>query len=204
MLAAPRHGVALMLEPQHDHANVYIRLQRIADWCLRRERCNEQRHAPRGKVAPQELDVVIEVPRGSFLKRGSTGHVDFISPLPCPFNYGSVPEYLGLEGDLLDAVVLGPRLRFGSKVRVKAWGAVVLTDRGMTDDKLICSNQPVSETQRRRVLQFFHFYAKCKGLLNLWRRRPGRNACDGWCEPEQALARARPRDATWHGSPVEF
>ena len=153
---------------------------------------------------PQELDVVIEVPRGSFLKRGSTGHVDFISPLPCPFNYGSVPEYLGLEGDLLDAVVLGPRLRFGSKVRVKAWGAVVLTDRGMTDDKLICSNQPVSETQRRRVLQFFHFYAKCKGLLNLWRRRSGRNACDGWCEPEQALARARPRDATWHGSPVEF
>jgi inorganic pyrophosphatase len=53
--------------------------------------------------------VVIEVPRGSFLKRGSTGHVDFISPLPCPFNYGSVPIYLGLEGDLLDALVLGKR-----------------------------------------------------------------------------------------------
>jgi inorganic pyrophosphatase len=40
---------------------------------------------------PPEIEVVIEVPRGSFLKRGSTGHVDFISPLPCPFNYGSVP-----------------------------------------------------------------------------------------------------------------
>ena len=153
---------------------------------------------------PREVDVVIEIPRGSFLKRGSTGQVDFISPLPCPFNYGSVPEYLGLEGDLLDAVVLGPRLRVDSRVRVKAWGAVVLTDRGMTDDKLICSDQPINETQRRRVLQFFHFYAKCKGLLNLWRRRPGRNACDGWCDPGQALARARPRDETWRGSPVEF
>ena len=43
-----------------------------------------------------EVDVVIEIPRWSFLKRGSTGHVDFISPLPCPFNYGSVPDYLGL------------------------------------------------------------------------------------------------------------
>ena len=161
---------------------------------------------PRREATPQsqEVDVVIEVPRGSFLKRGSTGHVDFISPLPCPFNYGSVPEYLGLEGDLLDAVVLGPRLRFGSTVRVKAWGAVVLTDRGMTDDKLICSDHPLSEAQRRRVLQFFHFYAKCKGLLNLWRRRPGRNACEGWCEPGQALARARPRDESWEGSPVEF
>jgi hypothetical protein len=33
------------------------------------------------------LDVVIEVPRGSFVKRGSSGSIDFISPLPCPFNY---------------------------------------------------------------------------------------------------------------------
>ena len=157
-----------------------------------------------GHEAAPELDVVIEIPRGSFLKRGSTGHVDFISPLPCPFNYGSVPSWLGLEGDLLDAVVLGPRLRFGSKVRVKAWGAVVLTDRGMTDDKLICSTQPLSETERRRVLQFFHFYAQCKGLLNVWRRRPGRNACEGWCEAAQALARARPRADSWQGPPIEF
>src|SRR5438093_9160283 len=86
---------------------------------------------------PPEVEVVIEVPRGSFLKRGSTGHIDFISPLPCPFNYGSIPAYVGLEGDLLDAVVLGPRLLLATWVRVKAWGAVILTDRGMTDDKLI-------------------------------------------------------------------
>jgi inorganic pyrophosphatase len=72
-------------------------------------------------LAVPEVDVVIEIPRGSFLKRGSTGHVDFISPLPCPFNYGSVPNYLGLEGDLLDAVVLGPRLRLGTSLRVRAW-----------------------------------------------------------------------------------
>jgi len=151
-----------------------------------------------------EVDVVIEVPRGSFLKRGSTGHVDFVSPLRCPFNYGSVPSYVGLEGDLLDAVVLGPRLPLGTRVRVKAWGAVILTDRGMTDDKLICCDQPVSPTERRKVLRFFHFYAKCKGLLNAWRRRPGRNACEGWCEAGHALARARPRDDTWQGPPVEF
>ena len=62
-----------------------------------------------------ELDVVIEVPRGSFLKRGSTGRVDFVSPLPCPYNYGSVPQYIGLEGDLLDALVLGPPLPLGTR-----------------------------------------------------------------------------------------
>jgi inorganic pyrophosphatase len=151
-----------------------------------------------------EVDIVIEVPRCSFVKRGSTGHVDFISPLPCPFNYGSVPSHLGLEGDLLDALVLGPRLPLGAQVRAKAWGAVMLTDRGMSDDKLICCDHPVSPAERRKVLRFFHFYARCKGLLNAWRRRPGRNACEGWCEAAQALARARPRDDTWQGPPVEF
>jgi len=154
--------------------------------------------------APPQVQVLIEIPRGSFLKRGSTGHVDFVSPLPCPFNYGSVPQFVGLEGDLLDAVVLGPRLARGSRVEVKAWGAVTLTDRGMSDDKLICSREPLSGGERRRVLRFFRLYAKCKGLLNLLRRRPGRNACEGWCDAREAIARAQPRDATWRGPPVPF
>jgi len=157
-----------------------------------------------GTQTPPEVEVLIEIPRGSFIKRGSTGHVDFVSPLPCPFNYGSVPQYVGLEGDLLDAVVLGPRLPLGTRTRVRAWGAVVLTDRGMTDDKLICSHEPLSPRQRRRVLRFFHFYAKCKGLLNLLRRRPGRNACDGWSDANAAIARARVRDASWKGPPIPF
>ena len=150
------------------------------------------------------VEVVIEIPRGSFLKRGSTGRIDFVSPFPCPFNYGSVPAFVGLEGDLLDAVVLGPRLALGSRVRVPAWGAVTLTDRGMSDDKLICSERPVNARERRMVLRFFRFYAVCKGLLNMLRRRPGRNACDGWLEPAQAIARARPRDDAWRGPPVPF
>jgi inorganic pyrophosphatase len=152
----------------------------------------------------EELEVLIEVPRGSFVKRGSTGAVDFLSPLPCPFNYGSVPQYLGLEGDLLDAVVLGPRLPLGSRVRMKAWGAITLTDRGMSDDKLICSHSPPTGAERASLLRFFRFYARCKALLNLWRRRPGRNACEGWRTAEEALARARPRDASWRGPPVPF
>ena len=151
-----------------------------------------------------ELEVVIEVPRGSFFKRGSSGSVDFISPLPCPFNYGAVPTHLGLEGDLLDALVLGPRLRYGTRTRVRAWGAISLMDRGMSDDKLVCSDRPPSADDIRKVLAFFHFYARCKGLLNLWRRRPGRNACDGWCSAAEAIARARPLPGAWTGAPVPY
>ena len=151
-----------------------------------------------------DVEVVIEVARGSFLKRGATGRIDFVSPLPCPFNYGAVPTHLGLEGDLLDALVLGPRLRFGTRIRVKVWGAITLTDRGMFDDKLVCSGHPPSAAEWRQVLRFFHFYARCKGLLNLLRHRPGRNACEGWCSSAVALGRARPLTEGWARSPVPF
>lgn len=155
-------------------------------------------------IDPMPVEVIVEIPRGSFLKRGSTGRIDFVSPLPCPFNYGSVPTHIGLEGDLLDAVVLGRRIAAGTRLHTLAWGAVTLTDRGMCDDKLICSATPLLPEQRDEVLRFFRFYARCKGLLNVWRCRPGRNACDGWIEAQQALARARPRGADWTGPPVEF
>lgn len=155
-------------------------------------------------LEPPLVEVVVEIPRGSFLKRGSSGRVDFVSPLPCPFNYGSVPDYIGLEGDLLDALILGPRLPMGTRKRVKAWGAVTFMDRGMADDKLICSDVFPEASEREAVLRFFRFYAKCKGMLNIWRGRPGRNACDGWCEAAEALGRAKPRDDLWRGSPLDF
>ena len=160
--------------------------------------------APNSPIEAPEVEVIIEVPRGCFLKRGSTGGIDFVSPLPCPYNYGSVPDYLGLDGDLLDALVLGPRLPRGTKVRTRAWGAVTLMDRGMKDDKLICSDRVPDARQRAEILRFFSFYAKCKAMLNIWRRRPGRNACEGWCEASYALARARQRPGGWRKPLVDF
>jgi len=151
-----------------------------------------------------EVEVEIEVPRGSFLKRGASGRVDFVSPLPCPYNYGAVPTLLGLEGDRLDALVLGRRLPRGARLRLPAWAAVTLTDRGLCDDKLICSVERPSPAQIDRVLRFFRFYARCKGLLNRLRHRPGRNACDGLRGARDALARARPLPAGWQGPDVPY
>lgn len=150
------------------------------------------------------VEVVVEIPRGSFLKRGSTGRIDFVSPLPCPFNYGSVPDYLGLEGDLLDALVLGPRLPLGTRIRVAARGAVGLRDRGMYDDKLVCSAQALTASRRDAVLRFFRVYAFCKHFLNLYRGRPGPTRCEGWQDAGAAIARALPRDAAWRGPSVPY
>lgn len=141
---------------------------------------------------PPMVEVVIEIPRGSFLKRGSNGHVDFVSPFPCPYNYGSVHQYIGGEGDFLDALVLGPRLAIGSRVLVSAYGAVGLSERFMYDDKLVCASQPVTAGERNRIVWFFHTYSFCKGILNLLRGQRGRSRCEGWGDASAAIARAVP------------
>jgi inorganic pyrophosphatase len=146
------------------------------------------------------LDVIIEIPRGSFLKRGSNGELDFVSPIPCPFNYGSVPVFIGMDGDLLDAVVLGPRLPMGTKLSVPVWGAIGMLDHGKHDDKLICSKSPVAPWKRRLIILFFMIYAKAKSLINLSRGLRGSNSCEGWLKADTALARAIPRyQSDWKG-----
>lgn len=153
---------------------------------------------------PPGVEVVIEIPRGSFLKRGTSGHIDFVSPLPCPYNYGSIHEYIGGEGDFLDAVVLGPRLPIGSRVRVNAYGAVGLSERFMYDDKLICGLRPVSSREQRNVVRFFRVYAFCKGVLNVIRRRAGRSWCHGWGNAVDAIERAVPIDKASHRPKTDF
>jgi inorganic pyrophosphatase len=138
------------------------------------------------------VEVCVEIPRGSFLKRGSTGEVDFVSPMPCPYNYGSVREYLGGDGDFLDAIVLGPRLPRGARVRVPARGAVRMSERDVHEDKLVCAQQPVGARERRRLLVFLRRYARCKSVLNTLRGKIGQVRCEGWDDASAAIGRASP------------
>ena len=126
------------------------------------------------------VDVVIEVPRGSFLKRGSSGRIDFVSPLPCPFNYGSVPALPAADGDAQDAVVLGPRLSAGQWLRVPVRGLIRFIDDGQQDDKLICAYRPLTAGDRRVVAGFFEIYALCKRLMYFARGQRRRTQCLGW------------------------
>ena len=141
---------------------------------------------------PPSVEVVIEIPRGSFLKRGSSGIVDFVSPVPCPYNYGSIHQYIGGDREFLDAIVLGPRLSVGTKVRVNAYGAVGVSERFMHDDKLVCAMKPISSHERRNVLLFLRLYVLCKGLLNVIRGHTGRTRCEAWGDASAAIARAKP------------
>ena len=135
------------------------------------------------------VEVRIEVPRGSFVKRDARGAIEFLSPLPCPFNYGSVPTLPAADGDAQDAVVLGPRLPAGQWLRVPVRGLIRFIDDGQQDDKLICAYRPLTAADRRLVAGFFKIYALCKRLMHFARGRHRRTQCLGWAESAAPAAR---------------
>lgn len=128
---------------------------------------------------PRRVEVIIEVPRGNFVKRelqGRTLVTEYLSPLPCPFNYGCSPDLAGDDGDPLDVVVLGPRMDLGSKVSAPVVGIVRFQDAGRSDDKLIASELPPTPGERLLIDGFFRVYAKARRLINLAKGLEGRTA----------------------------
>lgn len=115
-------------------------------------------HIPAERL-PAEVDWVIEVPKGGFVKRDAKGHIDFVSPLPCPFNYGSSPNTVGPDGEGVDVVVLGPRLSRGETGRLPLVGRVRFRDQGQDDPKWICAAEPLSEGDLTLLDRFFSAYA---------------------------------------------
>lgn len=107
---------------------------------------------------------MIEVPAWTFVKRTPNGEVDFVSPLPSPFNYGSVVGTISADGDPLDALVLGPRLALGDRVKTTAYAEVDFLDAGVRDPKRICGRRP-SIIDKARVIAFFRVYALAKRAL---------------------------------------
>ena len=131
---------------------------------------------------PDRVELVIEVPRGSFIKRElRDGRLvrDYVSPVPSPFNYGCVPDCAGEDGDPLDVVVLGPRLPAASRHDLPVVGVVRFVDAGQTDDKLVASDHVPTPAERRRMSRFFRLYAVARRLLNLRRGLRGTTAYRG-------------------------
>ncbi len=129
---------------------------------------------------PERVRVIVEVARFSFVKRKDDGSIDFVAPLPSPFNYGSVPGTRSGDGDRLDAIVLGPRLRRGVEVERRVLDVVRFIDAGQDDPKLVCGEGELGEEDRARVERFFRVYAWAKRLLHRLRGRRGRTAFEGW------------------------
>jgi len=122
---------------------------------------------------PEHAEVIVDAPRFSWAKRRDDGGIDFVSPVPCPFNYGSVPGTLSGDGDRIDALVLGPRLPRHSRHSLPVLGVVRFVDAGEQDPKWICGRAPLQKHDLALIEAFFRVYAVAKGTLNFLRGRSG-------------------------------
>ena len=127
------------------------------------------------------VTVRVELPAWSFVKRRADGEVDLISPLPCPWAYGALPDFTGGDGDPLDAIVLDIPGQRGESVATIVQGVVRFTDAGQVDDKLVCALEPPTPRQRAAVVAFLRGYAMVKRGVHRLRGRSGRTAVGEAC-----------------------
>lgn len=99
-----------------------------------------------GENAPQIVNVIIEIPKGSsnkyeFDKELGLVVLDRVQPsaMKQPYDYGFVPQTLSDDGDPLDALVVMDEPLFpGVLVAARPVGVLQMLDDGEGDEKLIC------------------------------------------------------------------
>ncbi|MEM6928815.1 MAG: inorganic diphosphatase [Myxococcota bacterium] len=119
------------------------------------------------------VDIVIEIPRGSRVKRRPDGSIEYASPVAVPFDYGCVPGILSGDGDPLDVIVLGGPRPAGTRLTLPVRGVVPFVDAGREDPKLCCAEAPLTDADRRQLARFFWWFARAKRMLNVLRGAGG-------------------------------
>ncbi|MDE1865129.1 MAG: inorganic diphosphatase [Candidatus Micrarchaeota archaeon] len=98
-----------------------------------------------GKKAPEVVNVVIEIPKGSNVKYEYRPDKDIIevdrilfTAMTYPFNYGFVPGTMGGDNDPLDIVVLSSAsFSTGTLVQARPIGVLLTKDEEGVDSKVI-------------------------------------------------------------------
>lgn len=161
---------------------------------------------PIGKNAPEEVNVIIEVPMGGnpvkyeLDKESGAMFVDrFLhTAMYYPCNYGFVPHTLSDDGDPVDAAVLGQHVVApGVVIPSRPVGVLLMEDESGVDEKILCvpidrlhpyyENVTSIEHVRPILLeQLAHFFSHYKDL------EPGKWVkVQGWEGPQKAMALIR-------------
>ncbi|MEX0649439.1 MAG: inorganic diphosphatase [Candidatus Andersenbacteria bacterium] len=152
---------------------------------------------PAGDNAPDEINVVVEIPKGSqnkyeYDKKYAIFRMDRVlfSPMIYPGDYGMIPQTLGEDGDPLDALVLITHPTYpGTLMSVRPIGVLHMQDDGERDDKILCvpvndirmeemsSVKDVKTAIRQEIAHFFQVYKELEGK---------RVIIGGWDDAEKA------------------
>jgi inorganic pyrophosphatase len=102
-------------------------------------------HLPIGDDAPEEVNAVIEIPRGSSNKYEYDHELGVFkldrtlySPLFYPFDYGWIAGTMSADGDPLDVLVIGSHPTFtGCVVTCRPLGVLMMRDEKGADEKIL-------------------------------------------------------------------
>ena len=100
---------------------------------------------PLGEKAPDVVNVVIEIPKGSnnkyeFNEKLGVFKLDrvFYSPFFYPLDYGFIPQTRSEDGDHLDALVIGSEpVVVGAVLEARPIGVLRMVDSGEADAKIL-------------------------------------------------------------------
>ncbi len=136
---------------------------------------------PLGDDAPNEINVIVEIPKGSNNKYEidkATGLIKLdranYSSAPFPYDYGFVPQTLWEDGDALDVILLTTfPLQTGILVNARPVAVMEMIDSGESDYKIIAvptedkrwdDVQDLADINKHTIKEFQHFLETYKAL----------------------------------------
>jgi inorganic pyrophosphatase len=136
---------------------------------------------PMGDKAPEEFNVIIEIPKGSHNKYEidkDTGLIKLdranYSDAAYPVEYGFIPQTLWDDGDATDVLVLATYpIHPGILVTVRPVGMMEMIDDGESDNKIICvpcddmrweDVHDIGDLNQHTLREIQHFFENIKKL----------------------------------------
>ncbi len=171
---------------------------------------------PLGARAPEEITVVVEIPRGSRNKYEYDKSLDVFrldralhSPIHYPGDYGFAPQTHALDDDPLDVLILVSEPTFsGCIVMARPIGLLHMIDDGKVDDKILAV--PVGEPEYGDIhnyTQIFpHVLRKISHFFETYKSLEGKTtSINGWSDASHArstIVEASMRYAAIHATDI--
>ncbi len=144
---------------------------------------------PLGDNAPDEINVIVEIPEKSRNKYEYDKSLDIFrldralhSAIYYPGDYGFAPQTLALDGDPLDVLVLVIEPTFpGCLVSARPIGLLEMTDGGEEDDKVLAVpvGEPAFDEIHNYTQIFPHLLRKVSHFFETYKQLEGKHTAVG-------------------------
>lgn len=152
---------------------------------------------PIGDAAPDEINAVIEIPRGQtnkyeYDKKLNVFRLDrnLYSPVHYPGDYGFIPSTLSNDGDPLDVLVLVDAPSFtGCLMAVRPIGMLKMVDQGKEDEKILAvgTNNPVMQDVHDYARLYPHLLREIEHFFSIYKELEAKSTkVLGWLDAAEA------------------